>query len=378
MRVSSRWFFAILVCAGVFVVLGAIKYFQIQAAIAFGQSFPEPSESVEAVTTATTSFGKSFNTIGEVVAPQSLELRNEIEGIITAVKFVSGDRVTKGDVLVQLDTSEEVARLKAAQARADLAKLELDRTQRLAKQNSVSQEAVDQSKANYNIANADVMAIQASIDKKTLRAPFDGIAGIHTLNDGEYLQSNTFLVNLVGLNDFTWVDFNVPMSTGAVDIGTEITVVLPESNESIAATVIARDATASVSSRNLKIRARIDMPVELASNTIVKITVPLGEADYLQIPRIAVLVNHRGDYVYVLKKESGGKEYRAQRRYVELGDKNEAVVTILSGLEAGELIAADGAFKLEPDILTYVRERPAGANESVNKPAAEPADVPAE
>lgn len=362
MKVSSRWFITILVCAVMFAILGAIKYFQIQAAIAFGQSYPEPSESVEAITATSTSFSRSFSTIGEVVAPEAIELRNEIEGVITAVNFVSGDKVNKGDVLVQLDVSEELARKKAAQARADLAKLALDRALRLVKQKSVSEEAVDQARANYEIARADVLALQAGIAKKTLRAPFDSIAGIHTLDVGEYLQSNTFVVSLVGLNDFVWVDFNMPAATGNLNTGTEISITLSDNSAdvdrtSIPATVIARDTNASVSSRNVKLRARIDLPVDLAPNTIVKVRVPLSDRNAIQVPRLAVLVNHRGDYVYVLKKNTGSKEYRAQRRYVELGDQNKNMATILSGLEEGELVAVHGAFKLEPNILTFVRQR---------------------
>jgi membrane fusion protein, multidrug efflux system len=356
MNTISRWLVAGVACAVIFVSLAAFKYFQVQAAIAFGESYPEPSESVEAVVAAPAAFERSFSTIGEIVAPQSLELRNEVEGVIAAVNFASGDRVKKGDVLVQLDVSEESARLDAAEAKAKLAKLDLDRMERLVQQKTVSRENVDQAEAGYAIAKAEVQALKATIAKKTLRAPFDAIAGIHSLDEGEFLQSNTLVVGLVGINDYSWVDFNLPLGQANIQIGNKVGIQIP-GGKLVPAKVIATNAMASASSRNVTVRARTAKALPLRPNTVVKVTVEIGNSNLVQVPRGALLVDEKGDFVYVLEKNQAGEGYRAKRQPVVVGEQNADVATLVSGLNEGDLVAAQGAFKLMPGLLTFVRER---------------------
>lgn len=355
MKTSSRWAIAFLVCLTIFIALAAFKFFQIQAAIAFGKSFPEPSETVEAVTAMVSDYHTSVTTIGEVVAPQSVDLRNELEGRIAAVNFVSGDTVKKGDVLLQLDISEETARLKAAQARVNLAELDLQRVKRLIKQKTVSEERLDQADADFQIAQADALALQATIDKKTLQAPFDAIAGLHQLEVGEFLESNTHIVTLVGLNDYVWVDFNLPVTHAVLSVGAEVTVLPSQSlPEPLTATVIARDSLASASSRNLRFRARVDSGGALPPNAVVRVAVPVGTEREVVIPTVALQKDGMGDFVYVLINDEEGKGYRAQRRAIKIGDMNDKTTSILEGLSEGEIIAAQGGFKLRQNVLTIV------------------------
>ena len=176
---TRRWLIALIACALVFAALAGYKVMQIKAAIAFGNSFPEPSETVEAVTVDSSRVQSYNQTIGVIVAPQSIVLRNEVAGRVSVVNFESGALVEKGRILLQFDISEEAARLKAAQAQADLARLDLQRIKKLKNSKTVSEERYDQARAQYNIASAEVNSLQAIIDKKTLRAPFAARAGLH-------------------------------------------------------------------------------------------------------------------------------------------------------------------------------------------------------
>lgn len=364
MKASTRWVMTGLACVVILLALAAYKFLQIQAMIAYGKSFPEPSESVAAATATTQAFQQTVSTIGEIIAPQSLQLRNEEEGVIAELNFAPGDRVEKGRVLVQLDVSEEKARLKAAQARVNLAQLDLERIQRLRKQKTVSQEAMDQARADYDIARADVMALEAIINRKTLRAPFDAIAGLHHLDVGEYLQANTAIVSLVGVTDYTWVDFNLPLAQASLTVGSEVSVELPDQQRrTFSARVIARDPLASEGARTIGFRARIEQGGQIPSNTLVRVTVPMATAQQLAIPRTALLVDGMGDHVFVLVPDESGKGYRAHRRQVKVGYKDEQDVGVIDGLQDGELVASKGAFKLAPNMLTFVRERPTIASQ---------------
>lgn len=359
MKPLSRWLITGIACVLVFAALAAFKFFQIQAAIAYGQSFPEPSESVEGYTTELATFDSTVNAIGHVVAPQAMVLRNEVEGLISEINFASGDQVKKGEVLVQLDISEESARLKAAIARVELTKLALQRAERLIRQKGVSEETVDQARANYAIAQADVQALEAAIAKKTLQAPFDAVAGLHQWEVGEFLQSNTDIVTLLGINDFSWVDFNLPWGKANLKVGDTVMLELPGETVPQEARIIARNPIVSASSRNLTYRARVDAALVVPPNTVVRVIVPIGSSEQIKVPRTAVLVDSMGDHVYVLEPntKTDAKGYRAKRRQITIAYKDEDVVGVVDGLQEGELIAARGAFKLLPNMLTYVRER---------------------
>lgn len=356
---ARRWLITLAACVVIFAALAGFKFLQIKAAIAFGESFPEPSESVEALVVDSQVTRSYVTTIGEIVSPQSIELRNEAEGRVTAVNFNSGDVVKEGDILLQLDISEESARLKAAQARARLAGLELERFTRLLASKTISEDQVDKTRAEFDIARATVAELQAIIDKKTLVAPFDAVAGLHELEVGEFLQSNTPVVMLVGISDFVWVDFNLSISQGSLEVGSEVEVLITgKSQEPLLASVIAREPTVSATSRNLHYRAKMTVKSPLPPNTVVNVRVPAGQENQVQLPATAIIRDELGAYVFVLDAEEGGS-YRARRQSVTLGGQDDDIVSVRSGLQPGDLVATHGAFKLRHHLLTHVRERSA-------------------
>lgn len=360
MSIRRRWLVTVVACALLLVALASFKYFQIQAAIAYGNSFPEPSETVRALKVVEAPSATYVSTIGEITAPDAVMLRNELEGRITELNMKSGQQINKGDVLLRLDTSEESARLKAARANASVAGLNLKRVEKLLKNNTVSQESVDQAQAQYDIAQANIAELQATIDKKTLTAPFDARVGLHDLEPGEYLGANTALVNLVGVSDHLWVDFNLPLAQGVLAIGDRILVELPKPAAGhVEADIVAKNPALSAQSRNLRYRARLPADPATPPNAVVNILVPTAKVPRIHVPTPAVLRDEMGAYVFRLTPEPEGSGYRAKRQSVSLGHEGEQQVVILKGLKPGMLIATDGAFKLQQDMLAYVGERPA-------------------
>ena len=135
---GKRWLWLLLACALVVAVLGGLKFMQVQQAIAFANSFPERSESVTALTAQPGEWRQTYRTIGELRATQNLELRTEVDGKISQLGFVGGDRVKQGQLLLQLDSSEEEAQLNATRAQLKLAELELKRRAELLAKSLVS------------------------------------------------------------------------------------------------------------------------------------------------------------------------------------------------------------------------------------------------
>ena len=356
---TRRWLITLAICISIFAALGVTKVMQIRAAIAYGNSFPEPSETVESAYAESHSVQQKVSTIGELVMPQTLALHTEIEGRIVAVNFISGAIVEQGQVLIQLDIAEEVARLQAAKASAKLAKLDVKRISKLRRNKTVSEERFDQAKAQQDIALANIGALQATIDKKTLRAPFRAHTGIHDFEIGEYLGANAFVTDLVGINDYVWVDFNLPLVHAQINIGDEVALkTLGAKHDTVNATIIAKNSIMSAESRNLRFRARLPHQARFHHNEVVNITVAVENARLMaRVPTTSILHDDLGDYVYVLEAEASGESYRARRQSVVLGAEEGQFRSIVSGVDKGDHIAANGAFKLRSGLRVFVAQR---------------------
>jgi len=162
------WSIVIAVCVLVASGLGYLKYAQIQAAIAFGEAFPEPMEAVEPFVALEEVWQPTTSVTAQTVAMRSVEVSNELAGRIVEVGFAPGAAVAAGQLLLRLDTSEERAQLAAARADAELARLALARNQKLISSGAAAEEARDRSKAQFDGASAEVTRLLAIIDEKTL------------------------------------------------------------------------------------------------------------------------------------------------------------------------------------------------------------------
>jgi membrane fusion protein (multidrug efflux system) len=164
---------AILVAA-----LGMVKYRQVGAAIARGAAYRPPPEAVTTLVARKDRWDDVLSAIGTATAVNGVTVAADLPGIVERISFESGRAVRAGDVLVRLDTRQEEAQLKAAEAQRDLTRLQLDRIEGLRRKGVTSQSELDDARAAFTQADARVGEIQATIARKTIRAPFSGILGI--------------------------------------------------------------------------------------------------------------------------------------------------------------------------------------------------------
>ena len=138
--------------------------------------------------------------VGSLRSRQGVMLRPEVSGRIAQLGFGDGQRVQRGQLLVQLDDTLQQAQLKQAEAQASIARTNLQRNRELVAQNFVSQSAVDQSAAALEVAEAQVALAQAQLARMRIVAPFDGMAGIRSVNVGDYVKDGADLVNIEDLS----------------------------------------------------------------------------------------------------------------------------------------------------------------------------------
>ena len=332
--------------------LGFIKFKQFQAMAEQFAAMQPPPDAVTTIVAAKEQWSSSINAIGTIAAVQGVTVSADLPGIVDPIAFDSGKTVEKGDVLVQLDTRQEQAQLAGAESALELSRLNHERMEGLVKQDAVSRAEYDAAAATHKQADARIGEIRATIERKTIRAPFTGVLGIRQVNLGQYLTGGDPVVPLQSLNPI-YVNFAVPQQdVGDMRIGRTVHITISElGNSEFAGRVSAVDSVVDQTTRNVQVQATLANPGgRLRPGMFVQAQVMLGEArDVIAVPTSAINYAPYGDSVFVVSdlKNPQGQAYRGVRQQVvKLGTARGDQIAILSGISAGEEIVTSGVFKL--------------------------------
>src|SRR6266851_4604266 len=206
---AKRMILMLAVVVALLAGLGFVKYRQFQTAMAQGGSFQPPPTAVTTILAKHETWPSTLNIIGTAVAIQGVTVSADLPGTVFRINFESGKPVHAGDVLVELDTRQERAQLAAAEAQRDLARINFGRAQELVKQGVLARTEYDNTSAQQKATEAQVGEIRATIERKTIRAPFTGVLGLRQINLGQYLAAGQAIVPLQSLNPI-YVNFGVP------------------------------------------------------------------------------------------------------------------------------------------------------------------------
>ncbi|MGE5236798.1 MAG: efflux RND transporter periplasmic adaptor subunit [Acidobacteriota bacterium] len=375
---AKRMTLMLTVVAIVVATLGTVKYHQVQAAIAKGAAYRPPPEAVTSIVAQKEQWNDTLRAIGTATAVNGVTVAADLPGIVERISFDSGRKVRTGEELVKLDTRQEDAQLKAAEAQRDLARLQLDRIEGLRRKGVASQSELDDARAAFTQADARVGEIRATIARKTIRAPFSGILGIRQVNLGQYLAAGAPIVPLQALQPI-YVDFTVPQQQAASLLrGTEVSVTPDRTADGNASDplfgrVTAVDSVVDPSTRNVKIQATFDNPDgTLKPGMFVEARAKLGAANQVvTLPATAISYAPYGDSVFVVENVKGrdGTPYLGVRQqFVKLGGSRGDQVAVLSGVKPGEEVATSGVFKLHNGAAVYVNNKVRPGNNPAPKP----------
>jgi membrane fusion protein (multidrug efflux system) len=320
--------------------------------MAAGMSYSAPPESVSTAAATTENWQGTLTAIGSISAVQGVILTPEIPGTVKEIDFESGSIVAKGELLVRLDVSSEEAQLRAIEAQVELARLNVVRLRQLRADKTVSESDLDTGEATLkqNQANAD--AIRATIDKKTIRAPFAGSLGIRMVNMGQYLDTGKPIVSLQSLAP-VYADFALPQQELArLKTGLSVRVTTdayPDQPFEGKLTAINPDLDQSM--RSVGLQATLENPDRLLRpGMFARVDVLLAEKkEVLAIPATSVLRDPFGDSVYVVESKPGkdGKpELTVRQQIVRTGHAQGDFLSIESGLKPGDRVVTSGLFKL--------------------------------
>lgn len=354
-----RIVFAFIGLMVVILSLGGIKASQFIAMGEAGKAFVPPPESVSTTEVKKEVWERNLRAVGSLVANQAIVVSSEVPGTVSKVRFKSGDTVRRGQTLVELDTSLEVAQLAAAQASADLSNISLERARKLVKRKVNTQAELDAAEAESKRAEAQVSQIEAQIEKKTIRAPFSGRLGISNVDLGEIVSPGQALVSLQAIATL-YVDFYLPQQDATkVAEGQAISLRFDADKTRVwEGKVVAIEPSVDVATRNLQVRGEIaNEDGALKPGMFVEVTVSLPEEDsVLIIPATSILYAPYGNSVFVVKKGENGA-LTVDQALVEVLDRRGDFVAIKSSLQAGQTIVETGAFKLRKGMAVTIQNQ---------------------
>jgi membrane fusion protein (multidrug efflux system) len=346
-------FFTVAGLAMLFLALVGIKLMQFAAMAA--TPWVQPPDVVTTATADQQVWTPTVDEVGSLAAVQGVTLATELDGKVARISFDSGSSVHAGDTLVQLDVSSEEAQLRSAQAAADLAHISLNRARQLLTSQTISQADFDSADAQSKQADANVDDIRSVIEKKTIRAPFDGRAGIRLVNLGETLKAGTQVVSLQSL-DPIYANFLVPQQNfSQIATGLSVRVqtdALPD--RTVTGRITAINPDVDDATRNFLVQATLPNSDQcLRPGMFAQVSVQLSQREkVLVIPATSVLYAPYGDSVFIVdqKKSADGSPASnvLRQQFVRLGDRRGDFVAVTRGLNPGDEVVTTGVFKLRP------------------------------
>jgi len=370
---AKRMILVLVAAAALVGALGYFKLHQVQAAMK-GGAFQPPPAAVTTIVAKQETWPSTLSVVGTTAPVHGVTVSADLPGTVDTITFDSGKFVHEGEVLVQLDTRQERAQLAAMEAQRDLAKINYDRMQQLVNEGVISRMEYDKSTAEQRQTEANVGEIKATIQRKTIRAPFSGILGIRQVNLGQYMSAGTPIVSLQALNPI-YANFNVPQQVmSQMRPGQTIKISTDGSSaHEYTGRVNALDSTVDESTRNVQVQATLANPEnKLRPGMFVQVEVGVGaQRSLFPLPASSINYAPFGDSVYIVTDLKGpdGKTYRGVRQqFVKIAGARGDQVGIVSGLNQGDEVVTSGAFKLRNGAAVAVNNKIQPGNNPSPKP----------
>lgn len=294
--------------------------------------------------------------VGSTIAAQSIEIVSLAEGRIHGLLFRSGQKVSQGDELVELDRDMQDADATEAEAALVRIKAELERAQSLFGSKIVAASRVEELTAQLAAAEAELKRARRQLADRTIRAPFAGTVGLNRVDIGARITEDTVITTLDDLSHVK-VEFTVPENLfGIARIGQIVearTAAYPD--RVFTGKVVEIDSRIDAASRAFQVRA--DLPNEdgaLPAGMFMQVSMSLTGGEATVIPEEAVIAESGAAFVFIV--EDG----KASRRQIEIGRRAFGIVEVVSGITPDTLVVTRGTSKLRNGMSVKVKVADAG------------------
>ncbi|WCE29696.1 efflux RND transporter periplasmic adaptor subunit [Vibrio sp. SCSIO 43137] len=365
----KKWtFFMLLIAVLLFGSVIGFNMYKQKMIAEYMANMPEPEFPVTVVDVEAVEWKPAIQAIGFIEPNQGVTLTAESSGVIDKIEFKSGETVTTGDMLVVLDTSVERANLASSVAKLPAAESKYKRYKGLLKKGSISREAYDDAEASYFSLKANIESLKATIDRREITAPFDGVVGIRDVYLGQYLQAGNKIVRLEDTSVMR-LRFTIPqtdISLIRIDQPVNIQVdSYPE--ETFKGTISAIEPAVDHQSGLVQVQA--DIPNnggKLRSGMFARADIVLPViADQVVLPQTAITFNLYGDNVFIVSEVDGVK--RVKQQVVSVGERRGSIAHILKGVKPGDTVVTSGQIRLSNEAKVKIVE-----SDAITPPAETP------
>ena len=364
---ARRIIYPLVAVIGIAVASGLAWWYQSKPKVAqeAATNAPPRAAGVEVAKVEKIALQDDAQSVGSLRSRQSVMMRPEVAGRVSALGFGDGTRVRKGQLLVQLDDTLQRAELKQAQAQLSIAQAALKRNQELVAQNFVAQRVLDESQANMQVVEAQQALAQAKLSRMAIRAPFDGTVGLRVVNLGDYVKDGADLVNLEDTSSM-YVDFRLPERyQGKLKLQQTVELALDAvPGQRFKAHVQAIDPLLDVNGRSVGVRAVVSntsgesTPLRPGMFARVTTIFSVNEAALL-VPEEAIVPQGGRQFVIRVVEPSvlpvapeslpPETKFVSMRQEVKLGVRRQGKVEVLQGLTEGQAVVLAGQQRLQKD-----------------------------
>jgi membrane fusion protein (multidrug efflux system) len=321
----------------------------IVALAACSSSAPEGGKAVAPAVPVTTTVVESVDWVDEIEAVgttkarESVTLTAKITETVRKVNFTDGQRVHAGDVLVEMTSGQQVAALAEAQATYKDAERLMDRNNDLVKQGTVSRQVADTARATHDSAQARVALLRAQLSDRVVTAPFSGVLGLRQVSVGALVSPGTVITTLDDI-DVISLDFSLPERfLATLKPGLELnasSVAFPD--REFSGTVLSVDSRVDPTTRSVLVRAELpNADHSLRAGMLMTVRVKRPQRSVLAVPEISIEQVGTQSFIYTVDAENV-----VHRVEVKLGARQQGMVEVESGVDAGTRIVVDGTVKL--------------------------------
>jgi membrane fusion protein (multidrug efflux system) len=285
---------------------------------------------------------QKLEALGNARANESVDVTAKLSNIVTAVRFRDGERVQRGQVLVQLDAAQARADVAAAEAMVTESESQYQRSRELLQTQALSKSSFDQLEATVKSNRARLGAAQARLEDTVIRAPFSGRLGLRRVSVGTLITPGTVITTLDDTSVIK-LDFSVPENfVASLREGLSVRASAPAfPGRVFAGKVSSIDSRVDLATRSVVVRALLaNDDGALRPGMFLSVSLAKDERDALVIPEEALTPEAERQYVYVVT------DGRASRREVRIGTRRPGSVEVLSGLGAGDRVIVEGTQKV--------------------------------
>lgn len=290
--------------------------------------------------------------LGTLHANESVTLTSSVTETVTALHFDDGDRVSAGQVLVEMTSDEEHAQLEEARATVAEARRQYERIRSLQEKQTAAVSLLDQRRREWETGRARLAAIESRLADRLVRAPFAGVMGLRNVSVGALVEPGDTIATLDD-DSVMKLDFSVPaVYLGSLRPGTPVLATTRAwSERRFEGEVKSLDSRVDPVTRTVVVRALLANPERLLRpGMLMQVELLNRRRQALLVPEECLVPQGEKNFVYVVDANN-----TVERREIRIGTRRPGEVEIIDGLRAGERVITDGTLKVRPGSKVSVR-----------------------